>query len=82
MTLANYAGQILGQNATAAAAASDNVTFQTGVQSQINTEAASVSGVNMDEELANLQVYQNAYSASARVITTIDAMYTALFAIT
>jgi flagellar hook-associated protein 1 FlgK len=82
VSLANYAGQILGQNATAAAAASDNVTFQTGLQSQVSTQAASVSGVNMDEELANLQVYQNAYSASARVITTVDAMYTALFAIT
>jgi flagellar hook-associated protein 1 len=52
------------------------------VQNQVNTQAASVSGVNMDEELAKLQVYQNAYSASARVITTVDAMYTALFAIT
>jgi flagellar hook-associated protein 1 FlgK len=82
VSLANYAGQILGQNATAAAAASDNVTFQTGLQSQISTQATNVSGVNMDEELSNLQVYQNAYSASARVITTVDAMYTALFAIT
>jgi flagellar hook-associated protein 1 len=82
VSLADYAGQILGQNATATAAASDNVTFQTGLQSQISTQAASVSGVNMDQELANLQVYQNAYSASARVITTVDAMYTALFAIT
>jgi flagellar hook-associated protein 1 FlgK len=82
VSLANYAGQILGQNATAAAAASDNVTFQTGLQSQISTQAANVSGVNMDEELSNLQVYQNAYSASARVITTVDAMFTALFAIT
>ena len=82
VSLANYAGQILGQNATAAAAASDNVTFQTGLQSQISTQATNVSGVNMDEELSNLQVYQNAYSASARVITTVDAMFTALFAIT
>jgi flagellar hook-associated protein 1 FlgK len=81
-SLADYAGQILGQNATAAAAASDNLTFETGVQNQVNTQAASVSGVNMDEELAKLQVYQNAYSASARVITTVDAMYTALFNIT
>jgi flagellar hook-associated protein 1 FlgK len=82
VSLAVYAGQILGQNATATAAASDNVTFQTGVQNQVNTQAASVSGVNMDEELSKLQVYQNAYSASARVITTVDAMFTALFAIT
>lgn len=82
VSLADYAGQILGQNATAAAAASGNLTFETGVQNQVNTQAASVSGVNMDEELSKLQVYQNAYSASARVISTVDAMYTALFNIT
>ena len=64
------------------AAATANATFQAGIQNDVSTRALSVSGVNMDQELANLQIYQNAYSASARVITTIDAMFTALFAIT
>jgi flagellar hook-associated protein 1 FlgK len=81
-TLASYAGQVLGQNATVASAATANATFQAGIQNDVSTRALSVSGVNMDQELANLQIYQNAYSASARVITTIDAMFTALFAIT
>ena len=33
------------------------------------------SGVNIDEELANLIVLQNAFAASARVISTVDRMF-------
>lgn len=81
MTLSQYAGQIIGQNATAAANANDNSQFQQGVLNNVSTQAQSVSGVNMDEELANLSVYENAYAASGRVIQTVNAMYTALMAI-
>ena len=75
-------GQILGQNATAAAAAHDNLQFQTGVQNEISTRVQSTTGVNMDQELANLTIYQTAYSASARVVQTVQNMYDALLAIT
>jgi flagellar hook-associated protein 1 FlgK len=34
----------------------------------------SVAGVNLDEEMTNLQSAQHAYDAAARVITTIDEM--------
>ena len=35
---------------------------------------ASISGVNMDEELANMMKFQHAYNAAARFITNIDQM--------
>jgi len=35
----------------------------------------SVSGVNLDEELANLLSFQRAYEASARLITTADDLF-------
>lgn len=44
------------------------------VLQQLNDERNSVSGVSLDEEAANLMRYQQAYAASAQVITTIDAM--------
>jgi flagellar hook-associated protein 1 FlgK len=81
LTLGQYAGQILGQNSTAAAAAHDNAQFQTGVQNEISTRAQSVSGVNMDQELANLQIYQTAYSASARVVQAVNSMFNSLLQI-
>ncbi len=34
----------------------------------------SVSGVSTDEEVANLMIYQRAYQASARIVTTVDEM--------
>ena len=81
LTLSQYAGQILGQNSTASASVHDNLQFQTGVQSQISTQAQSVSGVNMDEELANLTIYENAYTASARVVQTVNSMFNTLMSI-
>jgi len=42
--------------------------FSSNIMSQINSE----SGVNMDEEMANLLTYQRAYEAAARVLTAID----------
>jgi flagellar hook-associated protein 1 len=32
------------------------------------------AGVNLDEEMTNMLLYQRAYQASARVITTMDEM--------
>ena len=39
-------------------------------------DAASVadSGVSIDEEMTNMLLFQRAYQASARVITTVDSM--------
>jgi flagellar hook-associated protein 1 len=57
-------------NATAEQAAS------TQVLQQLNDQRGSVSGVSLDEEAANMMQYQNAYAASAQVVTTInDMMY-------
>jgi flagellar hook-associated protein 1 FlgK len=42
--------------------------FNSSIRSQIDSE----SGVNIDEEMANLLTYQRAYEAAARVLTAID----------
>jgi flagellar hook-associated protein 1 len=38
-------------------------------------------GVNLDEELGNLVIYQNSYNASARLITTARDMYDTLLSL-
>lgn len=40
----------------------------------VDTQRTSISGVSVDEETTNLIVFQQAYSACARTITTIDEM--------
>ena len=44
----------------------------------MQNQLQSQTGVNLDSELAKLTIYQNAYGASARVISTIQNMYDAL----
>ncbi|MCH8685480.1 flagellar basal body rod C-terminal domain-containing protein [Pedomonas mirosovicensis] len=39
------------------------------------------SGVNLDEELSNMIVFQNSYNAAARLITTAKEMYDTLLAV-
>jgi flagellar hook-associated protein 1 len=56
--------------------ASAEQTASAGVLQQLNDQLGSVSGVSLNEEAANMVQYQDAYQASAQVITTInDMMY-------
>lgn len=54
-----------------------SVSRQTDVQAvvtaQLDNARQSVSGVSLDEEMANLVAYQHAYEAAARFISTIDS---------
>ncbi len=65
----------LGQTVSTAAS---NQTIQDQVTQQLQTQRDSVSGVSIDEEMTNLINFQQAYSASARFITTISSMYSTL----
>lgn len=47
----------------------------------VYAEFQSISGVNIDEELVDLMKFQTAYSANAKVITTVDQMLDALLGI-
>ncbi len=53
---------------------SENALIQT-IKNKISTQ----SGVNIDNEVAQLQALQNAYSANARVLTTSKALFDILF---
>jgi flagellar hook-associated protein 1 FlgK len=63
-------------NATANALAEQNASTQ--VLQQLNDQRAAVSGVSLNEEAANLVQYQDAYQASAQVITAIDNLMNAV----
>ena len=42
---------------------------------EINQRIQSVSGVNVDEELSNMIIFQNAYSSSARMLNVAKELY-------
>jgi len=54
---------------------------QTSLTAQIRVAQQSVSGVNQDEETANLLIFQQMYQANAKVIQTASAMFDAILAI-
>jgi flagellar hook-associated protein 1 FlgK len=68
-----YGGSVsaLGQ---ALATTNTLVDNQTSVQNLVQTQRNSVSGVSLDEEMADLVRYQTAYQASARVFSIVDGL--------
>ncbi|ABV86676.1 flagellar hook-associated protein FlgK [Shewanella pealeana] len=49
------------------------------IYTQAYTRVQSVSGVNLDEEAANLMRFQQSYQASARIMTTANEIFNTLF---
>lgn len=73
-TLASYSASILSANSTNTTNTAQELSFTETVVNEIDLRISSTAGVNIDEELSNLVVLQNAYSASARVITVTTEM--------
>lgn len=70
-TMSGYGATILSTNANLAANVADDLRFRKIVYQQVLNKTQSASGVNVDEELGNLILFQNAYAASARMVTVI-----------
>lgn len=63
---------------SAAQQSSLQLSAQAAVRSQTETEQASLSGVSLDEEAADLIRYQQAYQAAARVIAVANEVFQSL----
>ena len=77
-TFTQRAAAIVSINASLAADNKSDISSQRALQESLQFKHQSDSGVNLDEELANLIIFEQAFSASARVITTINEMFDAL----
>jgi flagellar hook-associated protein 1 FlgK len=51
---------------------------QQNVVSSLENKMASLTGVSLDEEGANMVRYQNSYNAAAKVVSTVQEMYDTL----
>jgi flagellar hook-associated protein 1 FlgK len=56
--------------------ANDQVTNYNSVNTMLLNQRDSVSGVSLEEEMANLITYQKAYETSAQIISTVNQMLT------
>jgi flagellar hook-associated protein 1 FlgK len=78
MTLSDYAASFGGSLGRAAANAASAKSDTDQVAQEAQSRRTSAEGVNLDEELVNLTTYQQAYSASARMIQAAKDMYDVL----
>ena len=81
-TLAQANAALVTQTGATALQVSTAKTAAEAVRAQSQGERDAVSGVNLDEEAANLIRYQQAYQAAAQVIATASSLFDTLIAAT
>lgn len=74
LTLEGYGANIVAGSAALTSAAQSDLNLGEGFQLALENQAASISQVNLDEELANIVVLQNTYAASARITTVVSEL--------
>jgi len=77
-SLMDYAAAFYQNLSTRSNAASQSQMTQDDRLIEAQGRMASNSGVSLDEELTNLTTYQQAYAASARVLSMVDKLYETL----
>ena len=78
--LADYATSVITLNATNAENAQSQLAIHEARAEALRVRADSISKVNIDEEMSEIIVLQQAYSASARVTTSVSDMLDELLA--
>lgn len=73
-TLLEYYNGLVGNIGADVNSVSFNHEYTATLAEDLNDKQQEVSGVNLDEEMANLIRYQHSYTAAAKLITTADQM--------
>ncbi|GAB3093993.1 flagellar hook-associated protein FlgK [Lysobacter terrae] len=77
-SLTNGLSQLTARVGSAARHADLTLEAQQAIHAQVEAERESVSGVNLDEEAADMLRFQQAYQAAAQVIATADNVFQSL----
>lgn len=76
--LSDFASDIIGSASARSLQAQANADKNAVLAEGFKNKSDAVSGVNVDEELANTILYQNAYTAAAKIITVTNELFDAL----
>ncbi len=74
-TLSQYSGAVLADFGFRAKLAEGFEEDNSVLLRELEQRSSSISGVNIDEELSNMIIYQNAYSAAARILSTAQQLF-------
>lgn len=78
VTYSSMISTVISSWSTNAKISSEQATIATDFKDQLDSRYKNNTGVNMDEEIAMLQVLQRNYSAAARVMQTVNNMLDAI----
>jgi flagellar hook-associated protein 1 FlgK len=78
LTFAEYAAEVLSTNASLAAVNERERETQESLVTALQFKSDSTRGVNLDQEMSDLLVFEQAFAAAARVISVIQNMIDAL----
>jgi flagellar hook-associated protein 1 FlgK len=67
-------GDIIGNVGTRRAAAKADVGLRQAIRQQATAARESISGVSLDEEMVNLQKYQQAYQANGKLLAVVNGL--------
>lgn len=81
VSIADTFGALVGNIATQANQASINRDAQAAIVSQVKESVLATSGVNLDEEAAELLRWQQAYQASAQTISVANSIFQTLIGV-
>jgi flagellar hook-associated protein 1 FlgK len=74
MTISGYFTDIVNRLGVQTQTAKKTVTNHEALLAGLNESRTSISGVSLDEEMANMIQYQHAYQANAKIISTVDEL--------
>jgi flagellar hook-associated protein 1 FlgK len=73
-TLSNFYSSAVSGFGQSLASVNDQVTNETNIQNLVTSQRESASGVSLDQEMANLLMYQRSYQASGQVFQVVDSL--------
>ncbi len=77
-SLSDYANSSVSWLQSQNQAASNQLDYQNSVVSQATTALSNATGVNLDTEMTNMLNIENSYTTTAKLLTTVNDMFTSL----
>jgi flagellar hook-associated protein 1 FlgK len=77
-SLSDYANSSVSWLQSQNQAASNQLDYQNSVLSQSTTALSNATGVNLDTEMTNMLTIENSYTTTAKLLTTVNTMFSSL----
>ncbi len=78
LTFVDYAAALIGDVAIRTSTVDRDLGYQRSLVEALQAESDSIRGVNLDEEMSHLILFEQAYNSAARIITVVRDMFDAL----